>query len=327
MGVKPTVGLTSRYLVVPVSEHQDTIGPMARTVKDAAKLLHVISGQDSNDTYTDASPFKYKVPNYLAACKLTGLRGKRIGIARNVIDESVQKVGHVMEAFEHAILLMADAGATIIEDTNFKAYSQWKKREYNPVTRMDFVSNLAQYLSRLEQNPRNIGNIEDLRRFTWSFPAEEYPSRNTRNWDTVIDAKLSNTSPEFWSTYQQNLYFGGEGGILGTLERHRLDAVILPTVLAASIPALVGTPIITVPLGATPCATSLEKESFWDVVEMAPGIPFGVSFLGAKWSEETLFEMAYAFEQRTLVRERLKRYINSHVDLTDVVRRRCQRGG
>ena len=135
----------------------------------------------------------------------------------------------------------------------------------------------------------------------------------------MIDAKLSNTSPEFWPTYQQNLYFGGEGGILGALERHRLDAVILPTVLAASIPALVGTPIVTIPLGAAPVATSLEKESFWDVVEMAPGIPFGISFLGAKWSEETLLEMAYAFEQRTLVRERLKRYINPHMDLTDII--------
>ena len=162
VGVKPTVGLTSRYLVVPVSEHQDTIGPMARTVKDAAKLLQIISGRDLNDTYTDASPFKYKVPNYLAACKLSGLRGKRIGVARNVIDAAARKVGHVMEAFEHAIFLMADAGATIIEDTNFTAYSQWKKREYNPVTRMDFDSNLAEYLSKLERNPRGISNVEDL---------------------------------------------------------------------------------------------------------------------------------------------------------------------
>lgn len=292
---------------------------MARTVKDAAKLLHVISGLDSNDTYTDASPFKHKVPNCLAACKLSGLRGKGIGIARNVIDQSAGMVAHIMEAFEDATFLMEDAGATLIENTDFTAYSEWKKREYNPITRMDFVSNLAQYLGGLEQNPRNIGNIEDLRRFTWSFPEEEYPSRNTRNWDTVIDAKLSNTSPEFGPTYQQNLFLGGEGGILGALDRHKLDAVILPTVLAASIPALVGTPVVTVPLGAAPFATSLKKESFWDVVEMAPGIPFGVSFLGAKWSEETLIGMAYAFEQRSLVRERLKRSVTPHVDLTDIV--------
>ena len=315
------MGLTSRYLVVPVSEHQDTIGPMTRTVKDGAKLLQVISGLDSNDTYTDASPFKHKIPNYLAACKLSGLQGKRIGIAQNVIDESAEKVAHATEAFEYAIKTIVDAGATVIQNTDFIAYSQWKKREYNPVTRMDFVSNLAQYLSRLERNPRNIRNIEDLRRFTRSFPKEEYPARNTRNWDTVIEAGLSNTSAEFWPTYQQNLYFGGEGGILGALERHNLDAVILPTVLAASIPALVGTPIITVPLGAAPCATSVEKETTWDAVEMAPGVPFGVSFLGAKWSEETLLEIAYAFEQRTLVRQRLKRYISPRVDLTDIVGR------
>ena len=294
---------------------------MTRTVKDGAKLLQVISGIDSNDAYTDASPFKYRIPNYLAACKLSGLQGKRIGIAQNVIDESAEKVAHVMEAFQYALDVIADAGATIIENTNFATYSEWKKREYNLVTRMDFVSNLAQYLSRLERNPWNIRNIEDLRRFTRSFPKEEYPSRNTRNWDTVIEAKLSNTSPEFWPTYQKNLFFGGEGGILGALERHNLDAVILPTVLAASIPALVGTPIITVPLGAAPCATPVEKETIWDVVEMAPGVPFGVSFLGPRWSEETLLEIAYAFEQRTLVRQRLNRYISPHVDLTDIVGR------
>ena len=313
------MGLTSRYRVVPISEHQDTVGPMTRTVKDGAKLLQIIAGPDPNDTYTIASPFTHRTPNYLAACKLSGLQGKRIGIAQNVIDESAEKVAHSMEAFQYAIKVIADAGANIVENTNFTAYSEWKKREYNPVTRMDFVTNLAQYLSKLERNPRKIHNIEDLRRFTWSFPPEEYPARNTRNWDTVIEAGLSNTSLEFWPIYQQNLYFGGEGGILGALERHSLDAVVLPTVIAASMPALVGTPIITVPLGAAPCDTAVEKEIGWDVVEMAPGVPFGISFLGAKWSEETLLEMAYAFEQRTMIRQRLKRDVSPRVDLVDVI--------
>ena len=320
VGIKPTVGLTSRYLIVPVSEHQDTVGPMTRTVKDAAKLLQVIAGVDLNDNYVSASPFKDGVPDYLTACKLSGLQGKRIGIARNVIEESSDKVTHVMEAFERAISVMEDAGATIVENTTFTAFSQWKKREYNPVTRADFVSNLAQYLSKLERNPKNIHNIEDLRDFTWTFPAEEYPSRNTRNWDTAIEQKMNNTCPEFLPIYQENLYFGGEGGVLGALERHGLDAVVLPTVIASSIPALIGTPIITVPLGAAADDTAIEKELFWDVVEMAPGIPYGISFLGAKWSEKTLIEIAYAFEQRTLVRNTLKRHITPSIDLIESIK-------
>ncbi|KAL8782375.1 MAG: hypothetical protein Q9195_009649 [Heterodermia aff. obscurata] len=321
VGIKPTVGLTSRYLVVPVSEHQDTIGPMTRTVKDGAKLLQIIAGPDPNDPYTSTSPFQHQIPNYLAACTLSGLHGKRIGIAHNVLSASADKVAHCMPAFEHALTVMTDAGATIIPNTDFTAYTQWKHRAYNPVTRMDFVSNLATYLSSLEKNPKNIRNIEDLRRFTRAFPVEEYPERDTRNWDTVIDAELlSNSSPAFEPLYRQNLYFGGEGGLLGALQRHSLDAVVLPTVVAASIPALVGTPVVSVPLGAAPGATQVEKEAGgWDVVEMGPGVPFGVSFLGAKWSEEVLLGMAYAFEQRTLVRRRLERWVCPRVDLGDVV--------
>ena len=292
---------------------------MARTVKDAAKLLQVIAGTDPNDRYTSGSPFKDSPPDYMAACKLSGLEGKCIGIARNVINESSNEVTHVISAFEHAISIMVDAGATIIENANFTAFSQWKKREYNPVTRADFVSNLTQYLSKLERNPNNIHNIEDLRAFTRTFPAEEYPARNTRNWDTAIEQKMNNTCPEFGPIYRENLYLGGEGGILGALEWHELDAVVLPTVVASSMPALVGTPIITVPMGVTSEDIPVEKEKFWDVVEIAPGIPFGISFLGAKWSEEILLEMAYAFEQRTLVRRTLRRCVVPRKDLADVI--------
>ena len=292
---------------------------MARTVKDAAKLLQVIAGTDLNDRYTAASPFKHSLPDYTAACKLSGLEGKRIGIARNVIDQSTSEVTHILSAFEHAICIMVDAGATIVENTNFTAFNQWKKREYNPVTRADFVSNLAQYLSKLERNPNNIHTIEDLRDFTRTFPAEEYPARNTSNWDTAIEQKMNNTCPEFEPLYRDNLYLGGEGGILGALEWHKLDAVVLPTVVAPSMPALVGTPIITVPMGVTSEDILVEKEKFWDVVEIAPGIPFGISFLGAKWSEETLIEIAYAFEQKTLVRKTLNRCVVPHVDLADVI--------
>ena len=239
VGIKPTVGLTSRYLIVPVSEHQDTVGPIARTVKDAAKLLQTIAGLDPNDGYTCATPFKNRCPDYLAACKLSGLQGKRIGVARNVMKESSSGTRFIKEAFDRALSVIVDAGAIIVEDTNFTAFSKWKQREYNPVTRADFVSNLKQYLNMLEHNPRGIHSIEDLRRFTRKFPQEEYPSRNTRNWDTAIEQKINNTCTAFGPLYQENLFLGGEGGILGALERHRLDAVVLPTEIAPEIPAMV----------------------------------------------------------------------------------------
>lgn len=286
---------------------------------DAAKLLQVIVGVDPNDAYTAASPFKDSPPDYLSACQPSSFQGKRIGIPRNVIHESIHDVSHTIGAYEHAISLMANAGATIVENTDYTGIDRVKNREYNPVTRADFVSNLRQYLSKLEKNPNNIHSVHDLRDFTWNHPKEDYPRRNTRNWDTAIEQNMSNTSPLFEPLYQENLYIGGEGGIKGALKRHNLDAIALPSEVAYQVPALVGTPIVTVPLGAATDDAPVEKEKYFDIVEKGPGIPFGISFLGAEWSEEKLIGMAYALEQRTLVRKTLRRHIMPSIDLADVL--------
>ena len=281
-------------------------------------MLQAIVGVDPNDSYTAASPYKDSPPDYLSACQTSGFERKRIGIARNVIHESIHDVAHTMKAFEHAVSLMASAGATIVENTDFTGFDRVKDREYNPVTRADFVSNLPQYLSKLEKNPNNIHSIHDLRNFTWNHPKEDYPRRNTRSWDTAVERNLSNTSPLFEALYQENLYIGGEGGIKGALKRHSLDAIVLPSEVAYQVPALVGTPIVTVPLGAAADDAPVVKEKYFDIVEKGPGIPFGISFLGAEWSEEALIGMAYAFEQRTLVRNKLRRrHIMPSVDLVD----------
>ncbi|KAK3346406.1 amidase signature domain-containing protein [Lasiosphaeria hispida] len=317
VGIKPTVGLTSRFLVVPVSEHQDTVGPMARTVKDAAQLLQVIAGPDPNDRYTTMSPPLPPTNNtnsgskYMVACKLSGLEGKRIGIARNVLEMSQSEVSNVVSAFHDAISVMRSAGATIVDNANFTAYADWKKRKFNPVTRADFATNLPEFLTRLEHNPNDIHSVRDLRIFTQETrPVEEgYPQRNTRVWDYIIETDIDNKSAEFEALYRENLYLGGEGGVLGALARHGLHAIALPTTVASSIPALVGSPIVTVPLGCMPADTPVETETAGDAVERAPGIPCGISFLGPKWSEETLIEIAYAFEQKTRARSTLQRHV------------------
>lgn len=293
---------------------------MARTVKDAARLLQVVAGPDLEDKYTLRSPYQSTLPDYVAACKANGLQGKRIGIASNILLGSTHEVLPMKAAFERAITVLADGGATIVEGADFTAFNEWKRREYNPVTRADFFTNLPQYLSKLEQNPQQIHNVEDLRAFTRHCPEEEYPAYNTRSWDHAIKQGFNNTSPEFHVCYQENLRLGGEGGVLGALKRHGLDAIVLPSVVAYEIPALVGTPIITVPLGVASEDTLEEKDAFGDAVETGPGVPFGISFLGPKWSEETLIEIAYAFEQRTLVRKTLRRNTTPQVDLIDIVR-------
>jgi amidase len=173
----------------------------------------------------------------------------------------------------------------------------------------DFATNLRSYLARLETNPNNILDIEGLRNYTQRDPREEYPASDTAEWDAALAARINNTSPEFWAMYQNNLRIGGEGGVLGALSRHKLDALILPTAVSPYLPALVGTPVITVPLGAFPNGTKSIFNEFGNLVQVAENIPFGISFMGADWGEAPLIGMAYAIEQRTLAREKLKRYI------------------
>lgn len=107
VGIKPTVGLTSRFLVIPISQHQDTVGPMARTVKDAAYLLAAIAGKDTNDNYTSAIPYD-PLPDYVAACNFSALAGKRLGVPRNVIEFfSDNTTGPIVSAFDEALTLIA----------------------------------------------------------------------------------------------------------------------------------------------------------------------------------------------------------------------------
>lgn len=320
VGIKPTVGLTSRYLVIPISEHQDTIGPMTRTVKDSAYILQAIAGPDPNDNYTLASPFvKGPQPDYVGACDYSAFSGARIGIARNVIEVySDFLAAPVLDAFYKAVSQIEAAGATIV-DANFTAFEEYVNSDSPGILYADFVSNLAGYLNELDYNPYDLSTLEQVHNFTQSYPLEEYPSRDTAVWDTALEAGINNTSSEFWPIYQQNLYFGGEGGILGALARTNTTAVLLPTDISAGIPALVGSPVITVPLGFYPANATVQMNRRGNLVDTAPNVPFGISFLGDLWSEADLIGYAYAYEQRTMHRDDVLPYVVPNLELADFV--------
>jgi amidase len=317
--IKPTVGLTSRSLVVPISEHQDTVGPMARTIKDAAYLLTAIAGQDPNDNYTSAIPFR-KTPDYVKACKHNALKGKRLGIPRNVlVDHPV--LAPILDAFETAIQIMEDAGAIIVDNTNFTGYDELNESSGpNIVLDADFVTDLPKlYLSQLATNPTGVQDLEDVRNFTQRTPVEDFPDRDTAVWDEALDVYgFGNTDPRFWEAYQSGLFLAGPLGLTGALANYSLDAAILPTSFAAFVPAVLGNPVVTVPLGFYPSDQPLVPTDR-GLNEVGPNLPFGLSFLGEKFSEELLIGLAYAFEQRTGVREMVLPAVLPSTELVNVV--------
>ncbi|KAF2641114.1 amidase signature enzyme [Massarina eburnea CBS 473.64] len=319
VGIKPSVGLTSRSLVIPISEHQDTVGPMARTVKDAAYLLQAIAGPDSYDNYTSDIPFNTSsFPDYVSACTLDGLKGKRIGVPRNYIADSPAPI---LAAFESALCVLRKAGATIVDNTNYTAYAQYvNSNAEGIVLNADFVANLKSYLDQLTFNPIGVKDLGDVTDFTKRFLSEQYPNRNTAIFEESLALNFTNTSPEFWATYQYDLYLGGEGGILGALSKYSLDAVVTPSDVSPGISAIIGAPVVTVPMGAYPANTTVTTNRRGDLNATAPNIPFGISFSGARWSEKTLVGMAYAFEQRTKVREKVKPYLLPKTELEDLFR-------
>lgn len=301
VGIKPTVGLTSRALVIPISEHQDTVGPMARTVKDAAHLLQAIAGADPHDRYTAAIP---RIPDYVAACKDT-LAGARIGVPWKAIDESLEKDPHLaaeVEAFRKTLPVLEAAGATIVE-ANYASSTKEVRDAEKPIMRADFPVNLAAYLAQLASNPSDIHSLAEVREKTQKDPLETYPLRDTGIWDDILfEQKWDNTDPQFQPALERLQELGGPGGLAGVLDKHSLVAVVMPTSMAPMWAAVIGTPAITVPMGHHAASEPVHEEGGLAVT--GPGIPFGISFLGRKWSEEALLGLAFGLEARTRVRER-----------------------
>ncbi|PBP16628.1 amidase [Diplocarpon rosae] len=320
VGIKPSVGLTSRSLVIPISSHQDTVGPMARSVSNAAHILSIIAGKDPADNYTSAQPWKTP-PDYSKSLDFSSFRGARIGVPRQVLTSYADDNSPpLVAAFNAAIKVIENAGATIVEDANFPAWEGYLKDDSETVVlEADFLSDLARYLSQLTSNPNHVTSFANVSDFTQGFPLEAYPDRDTAIWDEALKRGWNNSDPRFWSAYQTTHYFGAEGGVLGALEKYQLNALILPTDYASGLPARAGLPVVTVPMGSYPPNTTVVKSQNWSLVQVGPNIPFGLSFMGAKWSEESLIGYAYAFEQRTNFRSKIKPYVTPTIQLSDIM--------
>ncbi|KAM0167592.1 hypothetical protein ACHAQE_000487 [Botrytis cinerea] len=260
------VGLTSRHLVVPASEHMDTIGPMKKSFKDAAHVLQSIVDVDPFDNYTFGIPYGAGL-DFVSACDFLALKGARLGIPRNVISSmSNNSTGSMLEAFNKSLAILRSDGAIIIENTDFPSTQESRNNGLLTiqVVAADSVVALKKYLSLLAYNSHNITDLEGIRAWTQSSSLEDCPNKPTDIWDVVLENR-NNTDYKFWRAYQRALYRGKEGGLLGVIKRYKLDDVILPSLFSSNWAAVVDTPITSVPMGAIP--------SDQPIVSAGPNIP------------------------------------------------------
>ncbi|CEJ93078.1 hypothetical protein VHEMI08692 [[Torrubiella] hemipterigena] len=300
VGIKPTVGLTSRHMVVPLNEYQDTVGPMTRTVQDAAIILQIIAGHDTRDNYTSAIP---EIPDYLAACKKGALRGARIGVPWNVLVDNQRPLDEEMDMFRLALKDMENEGATIV-DANFTSGLDVFNADALRVAILASINTgLSRYLAELTHNPNGIKTLEDISQQTKQHPMTRYPRHNTLIFDIASEQGINTTHSAFWPARQEVLRLAGEEGLFGALDRFNLDAVVLPSAVSSSFPAYLGSPVISVPMGHYHESTPEAWDMSGELVLYGPNVPVGLSFLGRKWDESKLIGLAYSYEQKTKVRD------------------------
>ncbi len=206
--------------MIPVSKRQDTIGPIARTVKDVAQILDVA-------VQLESLPARYCPEGcYTATCGVTDLHGVRIG----VVEYSGQDIDQPKtDAFCDALDILAGAGATLVKHVRldgFQDYMSLPDRMKNIVLDTEFKTDNETYLRSLAQNPRRILPLEDLLDAIKSEHLEEYPSRYV---DVMLRAlNTSRDCSEYVTMLQKEEYYANDGGFEGAMDRYGCDVLIRP---------------------------------------------------------------------------------------------------
>jgi amidase len=289
VGIKPTIGLISRSGIIPIAHSQDTAGPMARTVADAAILLGAMTGIDTRDAITAESASKSH-NDYTQFLDADGLKGARIGIARNFFGYDP----HVDAIIEAGIEVMRGQGAVIVEDANIENETAVSPTEVE-VLLFEFKADLNAYLQSLGPEA-NVHTMADIITFNKAHAESVMPYFGQERF-LAAQEKGSLQSAAYLEALADNHRLMRSEGIDKVLQAHNLDAIVAPTGCpawltdwingdnyggASSTPAAVaGYPNITVPAG------------------FIHGLPVGISFFSTAYQEPTLIKLAYAFEQAT----------------------------
>jgi amidase len=293
VGIKPTVGLLSRSGIIPIAHSQDTAGPMGRTVADAAALLGALTGADPTDPAT-ADAAGHAQSDYTQYLDPDGLRGARIGVAR------ARFFGYSPDAdrlANDAIEVMRGLGAEIVDPADIPHIGEYDDSEFT-VLLYEFKADVEAYLARLGADAA-MKTLADLIQFNEENREREMPYFGQEIF-SMAQEKGPLTDYAYVEALARDHRLSRTEGLDAVLAEHELDAIVAPTggppwttdlvngdhfLGASSTPAAVsGYPNITVPAG------------------FVFGLPVGISFMGAPYSEPTLIKLAYAYEQASTTR-------------------------
>jgi amidase len=288
VGIKPTVGLWSRSGIIPISATQDTAGPMARTVTDAAILLSHLTGIDANDSATLSSKGKTQ-KDYTQALHQDGLKGKRLGIEKSFLSKDGNP--DVVALLQKTISLLKEKGATIVEVEILKSIGPLNKAEFT-VLQYEFKDGLNKYLASSNAKVKSLKEVIEFNEQHQDkampfFKQEILISSNEKGGldsEEYKEALAKSTSAgriidELLHQNNLDALCGTTNGLACCIDLANGD---YDTSFSFSSPAaLAGYPHITVPMG------------------LIHGLPIGFSFFGTAYSEHELIKMAYAFEQAT----------------------------
>ena len=294
VGIKPTLGRISRSGIIPIAASQDTAGPMARSVRDAALLLDVLAGRDDADPATralagarGAECFSCGLDDTAAA---GALKGVRVGVLRKLGDVHAD----VAARLDEAVAALKAQGAVIVDALELPNAGKYDDDETAVLT-YEFKDGIAKYLAPLDAGaPKSLA---DLMAFNTRESAREMPLFGQELFQKSQDSGPL-TTPAYRKARARSLRLAGRDGIDALMKKQHLDVLVAPTIGPASridyvngdhwlggsissAPAVAGYPHLTVPMGTV------------------RGLPVGLSFVGPAWSEVRLIRYGYAYEQAT----------------------------
>jgi len=290
VGIKPTVGLTSRAGVIPISHTQDTIGPLARSVADAALVLGSMTGTDPRDAATRVSA-SHRYTDYTQFLAANGLEGARIGVARTLYFGYSEHADAVVEA---AIATLRERGAIIVDPADIPTAKQMSEsKSVREIMHYELKADLNAYLA--ERDHPTIRTLADVIAFNAAHAADEMPYFRQEGLE-LAQSKGPLTDQVYQDALATGARLSRQEGFDAVLDQYGLDALIAPTAAPAwtidqidgdkrlggsSTPAaLAGYPLISMPAGYTPF-----------------GLPVNLTLMGRAWSEPVLIRLAYALEQ------------------------------